>query len=97
MTPVLAAGVAALVAAAPGPTGSPLPPLPAKIGTGGIGFLITMVLIVAAVGLFFALRGSMRRLRAAEQSGTFGAGTPPRGSGSRRREPRGRPEGPGGS
>lgn len=48
-----------------------VPPVEAT-GTGALGFLIVLLLVVGVVGLGYALRGSLRRLRARQESGTFG-------------------------
>lgn len=79
MTPLVGA-LLALGAALPSPVPpSPLapsrlaPPPAASTGTGLIGFLIVLGLCVASGAIYVALRGSMRRLRAREQDGSFGA------------------------
>jgi hypothetical protein len=66
--------------ATPAPTpavgsASPVPIAPPvdQTGVGGLGFLILVVLIAAVVGLAFAMRGSLSRLRRREAEGTFGA------------------------
>ena len=45
--------------------------LAAKIGAGGLGFLVVLLLIVAAVVIFIAMSGSLKRLRRSVDAGTF--------------------------
>jgi len=62
-----------LLASTPAPgSGRATPPPVEATGGGGIGFLLICVLIAASVGIYLALRGSMRRLRAQQEAGTFG-------------------------
>ena len=44
----------------------------AKIGAGGLGFLITVLLIVGVVIIGIALSRSLKRLRRSVDDGTFG-------------------------
>ena len=48
------------------------PPPVDKTGVGGLGFLIVMALLAASIGLFFAMRGSLRRLQQRDLDGSFG-------------------------
>ena len=87
MTPLFALMshvIAALPVPSPAPTASVsivAPPPVDKTGVGGLGFLIVMALLAASVGLFFAMRGSLRRLQQRDLDGSFGkptaAGTDP--------------------
>ncbi len=45
--------------------------LAAKIGAGGLGFLVVLLLIAAAVVIFIAMSGSLKRLRRSVDSGEF--------------------------
>jgi hypothetical protein len=42
------------------------------IGPGGAGFLVVILLIVAAALIFWAMSGSLKRLRKSVERGTFG-------------------------
>jgi hypothetical protein len=42
------------------------------IGPGGAGFLVVILLIVAAALIFWAMSGSLKRLRKRVERGTFG-------------------------
>ncbi len=57
----------------------------AKIGAGGLGLLVVVVLIIAAIVIFIAMSGSLKRLRQSVDKGTFGhpgdEGTTPDASG----------------
>jgi hypothetical protein len=44
----------------------------AKIGAGGLGFLVVLLLILAVAIIGFAMVKSLRRLRQRVDSGTFG-------------------------
>jgi hypothetical protein len=46
--------------------------LAAGVSGGGLGFLIVILLILAAVGIFYAMVGSVRRMRANVSRGQFG-------------------------
>lgn len=69
---------------APAPTASVqfvTPPPVDKTGVGGLGFLIVLALLAVSIGLFFAMRGSLRRLQQRDLDGSFGtkaAAEPPR-------------------
>jgi hypothetical protein len=43
-----------------------------NIGPGGIAFLVVVLLIVASIGIFFAMSRSLKSLRRSVNSGTFG-------------------------
>ena len=63
----------------PSPTASVqfvTPPPVDKTGVGGIGFLIVLALLAVSVGLFFAMRGSLRRLNQRDLDGSFGTKGP---------------------
>lgn len=69
-----------IAAPSPDPTASVsivTPPPVDQTGVGGLGFLIVCALLAASVGLFFAMRGSLRRLQQRDLDGSFGAGTTP--------------------
>lgn len=72
--------VGAAAVAVPGPV------LAGGISAGGVGFLVVLMLLLAAVGLFVAMSGSLKRMRRNVSQGTF-RGTP------RRRGGTGRPPG----
>jgi UPF0716 family protein affecting phage T7 exclusion len=44
----------------------------AKIGAGGLGFLVVVLLIIAVAIIGFAMVKSLRRLRRSVEQGTFG-------------------------
>lgn len=53
------------------------PVLAGGISAGGVGFLVVLLLLLAAVGLFLAMSGSLKRMRRNVSRGTFrGVGRP---------------------
>lgn len=72
MTSGVAGTVAGVAVATPPP--SPLPTVPpaSRTGTGGVGALVLLALILASVGLYFGLRGSLRRLNERKSDPNFG-------------------------
>ncbi len=57
--------VGAAAVAVPGPV------LAGGISAGGVGFLVVLMLLLAAVGLFVAMSGSLKRMRRNVSQGRF--------------------------
>lgn len=62
------------------PAGTPRLLLAAKIGAGGLGLIVVLLLIIAAIAIFIAMSGSLKRLRQSVDKGVFEQPAEPTGS-----------------